>query len=65
MFAKGYFLRRKGMSRKELLIYEIARMYKGITVAEYAKRFGHLTTEQLERYIRLKKVVALQSGEMV
>ena len=50
---------------KESLIKEVARLYKGITVAEYAKIYGRMTTPQLERIIRLKKVVYLQSGELL
>ena len=53
------------MSKKELLIYEIARMYKAITVAEYAKRYGRMTTSQLERAVRLAKVISIQYGELV
>lgn len=50
------------MGNKESLILEIARFYKGITVVEFNKRFGKYTTEQLARYVRIVKAIAMQEG---
>ena len=50
---------------KQSLIMEIARLHKGMTVVEFARKYGRLTKEQLERRVRLEKAVWMQSGELV
>lgn len=53
------------MTKKEQLLLEIARLHKGITVVEFAKKYGRLTEEQLERRVRLEKAIFMQSGVLV
>ena len=50
---------------KQSLIMEIARLHKGMTVVEFAKKYGRLTKEQLERRVRLEKAVWMQNGVLV
>jgi hypothetical protein len=53
------------MSKKEQLLLEVARLYKGITVVEFEKKFGKMNEETLGRYIRLVKVISMQIGVML
>jgi hypothetical protein len=50
---------------KQSLIMEIARLHKGMTVVEFARKYGRLTKEQLERRVCLEKAVWKQVGELV
>lgn len=50
---------------KESLIKEVARLYKNMTVVEFARKFGKLTTALLARAVRLAKVIGIQCGELV
>ncbi len=50
---------------KESLLYEIARLYKGITVTEFNRKFGGMTTGALSRRLRLAKAIFNQTGEML
>ena len=44
------------MTKKDLMLLEIARIYKGITVAEYERMFAGMTAEELEAHLQdLKK----------
>lgn len=50
---------------KESLLYEIARLYKGISVMEFYRKFGRLDTQTLLRRLRLAKAIFKQTGEML
>ena len=50
---------------KQSLILEIARLHKGMTVVEFARKYGRLTKEQLAKRVRLEKAIFMQSGVMV
>ena len=51
------------MSKKEQMIIEIARLYKGITVAEFERSFAGMTANELEGYLHQEKKMALKNGE--
>lgn len=51
------------MGKKEQMIVEIARLYKGITVEEFFCRFGSMTANELEGYLHQAKKFALKNGE--
>lgn len=53
------------METKESLIKEVARLYKGITVAEFCRRFGKYDKETLARAVRLAKAIYMQEGVLV
>lgn len=40
------------MSKKEQMIIEIARLYKGITVESFFRMFGGMTANELENYLQ-------------
>ena len=48
--------------KKEDLFREIATLYKGITVAEYQKKFGGMSAECIARRLRLAKAIYMQTG---
>lgn len=53
------------MSKKEQMICEIARLYKGITVECFFRRFGSMTANELEGYVHQAKKMALKKGEQL
>lgn len=50
------------MSKKEQMIIEIARLYKGITVAEFERIFAGMTANELEGYLHQAKKLAVKIG---
>jgi hypothetical protein len=48
------------MSKKEQLLLEIARLYKGITVAQFERLFSGMTTNEIEGYIHQAKKLAMK-----
>ena len=40
------------MTKKELMLLEIARIYKGITVAEYERMFAGVTADEIEAHLQ-------------
>jgi hypothetical protein len=50
---------------KEMLLREIARLHKGITVWEFSQSFGKMSEYALLRYVVLTKRVRAQFGEEV
>lgn len=50
---------------KEQLLREIATLYKGITVAKFAEKFGRMTAEMIARRLRIAKAIYMQVGVMV
>lgn len=40
------------MTKKDLMLLEIARIYKGITVAEYERMFAGMTANELEKHFQ-------------
>lgn len=50
---------------KENLFKEFASFYKGITVAEFNRRFGKYDTATLERHLRLAKAIYMQTGAIL
>lgn len=53
------------MSKMELMLLEIARLYKGITVAEYERMFAGMTANEIEFYLHQAKKIAAVRGEEV
>ena len=53
------------MSKKEQMIIEIARLYKGITVAQFERLFSGMTANELEGYIHQAKKMAMMKGEQL
>jgi hypothetical protein len=53
------------METKENLIKELARLYIGITVSEFTRRFGCYDKDRLARHLRLAKVIYLQTGALI
>jgi hypothetical protein len=53
------------MSKMEIMLREIARLYKGITVAEYERMFAGMTANELEFYLHQEKRIAEVRGEEV
>ena len=47
------------MTKKELMLLEIARIYKGITVLEYERMFAGMTADEIEKALRELKRKAL------
>lgn len=43
------------MIKKEQMLCEIARLYKGITVAEYERIFGGMTANELDEWLKETK----------
>jgi hypothetical protein len=63
MFAKGYFLKEKReMSKKEQMIIEVARLYKGITVAQFERLFSGMTANEIEGWLHQAKKLAMMRG---
>lgn len=50
------------MNKKEQMICEIARIYKGMTVAEFERRFAGMTGEELEEWLRKEKAMSVKKG---
>lgn len=50
---------------KESLLREIATLYKGITVVEFQKRFGGMSTGMLFRSVRLAKAIFAETGVLL
>lgn len=50
---------------KENLIKEFASFYKGITVAEFNRRFGKYNARELSSHIRLAKAIYMQTGWII
>lgn len=40
------------MTKREQMIIEIARLYKGITVESFFRMFGGMTANELEDYLQ-------------
>ena len=40
------------MTKKELMLLEIARIYKGITVLEYERMFAGMTADEIEEHLQ-------------
>ena len=53
------------MSKKEQMICEFASFYKGITVAEFNRRFGRYNARELSSHIRLAKAIYMQTGWII
>lgn len=54
------------MTKKEQVLLELARIYKGITVLEYERMFGGMTAEEIEEFLREeKKKALLRKGEKI
>jgi hypothetical protein len=53
------------METKENLIKELARLYTGLTVSEFSRRFGRYDKYRLARHLRLAKAIYLQTGELI
>lgn len=51
------------MNKKEQMIIEVARLYKGITVAQFERLFSGMTANELEGYIHQAKKMAMLKGE--
>lgn len=50
------------MSKKEQMIMEVARLYKGITVAEFERTFAGMTASEIEGYLHQAKKMAVKKG---
>ena len=50
------------MSKKEQMLLEIARLYKGITVAQFERLFSGMTANELEGYLHQAKKLAVKIG---
>jgi hypothetical protein len=50
------------MSKKEQMLLEIARLYKGITVAEFERTFAGMTASEIEAYLQQAKKMAGKKG---
>jgi hypothetical protein len=50
------------MSKKEQLLLEIARLYKGITVADFERLFSGMTTYEIEGWLHQAKKMAMIKG---
>lgn len=48
------------MTKKEQMLLEIARLYKGITVAEFERLFSGMTANEIEGYIHQAKKMAMK-----
>jgi hypothetical protein len=53
------------MNKKELMLLEIARLYKGITVLEYQRMFAGMTANELEGYLHKAKQLAVTKGTKI
>ena len=53
------------MSKMERMLLEVARLYKGITVAEYERMFAGMTANEIEGYLHQAKRIAVVRGEEV
>ena len=51
------------MTKKDLMLLEIARIYKGITVAEYERMFAGMTADEIEEELRVLKRKSLKYTE--
>jgi hypothetical protein len=64
MFAQRYILEKetREMSKKEQMIIEIARLYKGITVAQFERLFSGMTANEIEGWLHQAKKLAMMRG---
>lgn len=53
------------ISKKEQMILEVARLYKGITVAEFERTFAGMTANEIEGYLHQAKKIAVTRGEEI
>lgn len=50
------------MSKKEQMIVEVARLYKGITVAQFERLFSGMTANEIEGWLHQAKKMAMMNG---
>jgi hypothetical protein len=64
MFAQRYILEKetREMSKKEQMIIEVARLYKGITVAQFERLFSGMTANEIEGWLHQAKKLAMMRG---
>jgi hypothetical protein len=64
MFAQRYILEKetREMSKKEQMIIEVARLYKGITVAQFERLFSGMTANEIEGWLHMAKKMAMTMG---